>query len=87
LTNTARYDIIKPSNEREELTMDKELYQLNIDEVMANLSLFTDYDIGGVGHGIVVERKNLDDAIDEIVSNFQSLIEDSFEPYEEEEEE
>lgn len=63
------------------------LYRLDIDEVMANLSLFTDYDIGGEGHGIIVERKNLDDAIHEIASNFRSLIEDSFEPYEEEEDE
>ena len=31
--------------------MGKKLYQLNIAEVMSNLSLFTDYDIGGEGHG------------------------------------
>lgn len=67
--------------------MGKKLYRLDIDEVMANLSLFTDYDIGGEGHGIIVEGENLDDAICEIVNNFRSLIEDSFEPDEEEEEE
>lgn len=67
--------------------MDKKLYRLDIDEVMSNLSLFTDYDIGGEGHGIIVEEENLDDAILEIISNFRSLVEDSFEPYEEEEEE
>ena len=67
--------------------MDKKLYRLNIDEVMSNLSLFTDYDIGGEGHGIIVEEENLNDAILEIISNFRSLIEDSFEPYKEEEEE
>lgn len=67
--------------------MDKKLYRLDIDEVMSNLSLFTNYDIGGEGHGIIVEEENLDDAILEITSNFRSLIEDSFEPYEEEEEE
>ena len=64
-----------------------ELYQLNIDEVMSNLSLGTQYDIGGEGHAIVVEGENLDDAICEIVYNFRSLIEDSFELDEEEEEE
>ena len=67
--------------------MDKKLYRLDIDEVMSNLSLFTDYDIGGEGHGIIVEGKNLNNAICEIVHNFMTLIEDSFEPYEEEEEE
>ena len=67
--------------------MGKKLYRLDIDEVMSNLSLFTDYDIGGEGHGVVVEGKNRDNAIDEIVHNFMMLIEDSFEPYEEEEEE
>ena len=67
--------------------MGKKLYQLNIDEVLSNLSLFTDYDIGGEGHGVVVEKAYLDRAIDEIVHNFQHLIVDSFEPYEEEEEE
>lgn len=67
--------------------MDKKLYRLDIDEVMSNLSLFTDYDIGGEGHGIIVEEENLNDAILEIISNFRSLIEDSFEPYGEEEEE
>ena len=66
--------------------MRKKLYRLDIDEVLSNLSLFTDYDIGGEGHGIVVENRNLYDAIDELVSNFRNLVEDSFEPYEEEEE-
>lgn len=63
------------------------LYQLNIDEVLSNLSLFTDYDIGGEGHRIIVEEKNLDDAICELANNFGSLLDDSFKPYEEEEEE
>ena len=63
------------------------LYRLDIDEVLSNLSLFTNYDIGGEGHGIIVEKENLDEAIYEIASNFRNMIEDSFEPYEEEEEE
>lgn len=63
------------------------LYRLDIDEVLSNLSLFTDYDIGGEGHGIIVEEKNLDDAICELANNFGSLLDDSFKPYEEEEEE
>ena len=67
--------------------MGSKLYRLDIDEVMSNLSLFTDYDIGGEGHGIIVERKNLHNAITELVNNFVSLLEDSFEPYEEEEDE
>lgn len=67
--------------------MDKKLYRLDIDEVMSNLSLFTDYDIGGEGHGIIVEEENLDEAIHEIASNFRSLLGDSFEPEEEEEDE
>ena len=66
--------------------MDK-LYRLDINEVLSNLSLFTEYDVGGEGHGIIVEKKNLDDAIYEITCNFSSLLEDCFEPYEEEEEE
>ena len=65
--------------------MSKKLYQLNIDEVMSNLSLGTCYDIGGEGHGIVVKKENLHKAIKEIADNFYNLIEDSFEPYEEEE--
>ena len=67
--------------------MRKKLYRLDIDEVLSNLSLFTDYDIGGEGHGIIVEKKNLDGAIDEIVHNFEHLIVNSFERYEEEGEE
>lgn len=67
--------------------MRKKLYRLDIDEVLSNLSLFTDYDIGGEGHGIIVEKKNLDNAITELIDNFESLLEESFEPYEEEEEE
>ena len=67
--------------------MGKKLYRLDIDEVLSNLSLFTDYDIGGERHDIVVEKRNLYDAVDEIVSNFRNLIEDSFTPCEEMEEE
>lgn len=63
------------------------LYRLDIDEVMSNLSLFTDYDIGGERHGIIVEEENLHKAIAEIADNFYNLIEDSFELDEEEEEE
>lgn len=63
------------------------LYRLDIDEILSSISLFTNYDVGGEGHGIIVEEENLDDAIHEIASNFRSLVEDSFVPYEEEEEE
>lgn len=62
------------------------LYRLDIDEVFSNLSLFTNYDIGNERQGIIVEKEKLDIAIHEIVSNFKSLIEESFEPYEEGEE-
>ena len=64
-----------------------ELYRLDIDEVFSNISLFTKHDIGGKGHGIIVEKKNLNDAICEIVDNFRNVIEDSFKPYDEKEEE
>ena len=64
-----------------------ELYQLNIDEVMSNLSLSTCYDISGEGHHIIVKKENLNDAIEEIINEFAALIEDAFEPEEEEEEE
>lgn len=63
------------------------LYRLDIDEVLSNISLFTNYDVGGEGHGIIVEEENLDEAIHEIASNFRSSVEDSFEPYNETEEE
>lgn len=66
--------------------MNRNFYRLNIDEVMSNFSLGTKYDIGGEGHAITVEGENLDDAICEIVNNFKSLIEDSFELDEEERE-
>ena len=62
-------------------------YRLDIDNVLSNLSLFTEYDIGGEGHSIIVEKENLHKAIAEIADNFYNLIEDSFEPDEEEEEE
>lgn len=65
----------------------EKLYRLDVDDVFSNLSLFTNYDIGGEGHGIIVEKENRDIAIHEIVSNFKTLIKDSFEPYEEDEEE
>lgn len=63
------------------------LYRLDINEVLSNISLFTDYDVGGEGHGIIVEEKNLDDAICELANNFGSLLDDSFKPYNEMEEE
>ena len=63
------------------------LYRLDVDDVFSNISLSTEHDIGGEGHGIVVEKENLHKAITEIADNFYNLIEDSFEPYEEEEEE
>lgn len=63
------------------------LYRLDIDNVLSSISFFTDCDIGGEGHGIIVEKENLHKAITEIADNFYNLIEDSFEPYEEEEEE
>lgn len=63
------------------------LYRLNIDEVLSNLSLFTEHDIGGEGHGIVVEEEHLHDAIAEIVEEFSELIASSFEEDEEEGEE
>lgn len=66
--------------------MDK-LYRLDIDEVFSNISFFTEYDIGGEKHGIIVEGHNLDSAISQIVNDFKSLIEDSFKPYDEMEEE
>ena len=62
-------------------------YRLDIDEVFSNISLFTKHDIGGEGHGIIVEGKNLDYAICEIVNDFKGLIKDSFKPYDETEEE
>ena len=62
-------------------------YQLDVDEVFSNISLFTENDIGSEGYGIIVEGKNLDSAICEIANNFRSLIEDSFKPYDEMEEE
>lgn len=67
--------------------MDTKLYLLDIDKLITNLSLFTIHDIGGEGRGIIVEEDSLYEAIHEIVNNFESLLEDSFEPYEEEEEE
>lgn len=63
------------------------LYRLDIDEVFSQISLFTERDIGGEGHGVIVEEESLDDAICEIVNDFRSLIEDSFKPYDETEEE
>lgn len=63
------------------------LYRLDIDEVFSNISLFTKYDIGGEGHGIIVEKENLNNAICEIIDNFRNVIEDSFKPYDETEEE
>ena len=57
------------------------LYRLDIDEVFSNISLFTKHDVGSEGHGIIVEKENLNDAICEIVDNFRNVIEDSFVPY------
>lgn len=54
-------------------------YRLNIDNVLSNLSLFTEYDIGGEGHSIIVEEEHLHDAIAQIVADFSELIASSFE--------
>ena len=62
-------------------------YRLSIDNVLSNLSLFTEYDIGGEGHSITVEEEHLHDAIAEIVENFSELIASSFEEEDEGEEE
>ena len=61
----------------------KKLYRLNVDEVLANLSLFTVCDIGGEGHGIIVEEDNVGNAINEITDNFKQLVAESFNLYEE----
>ena len=61
-------------------------YRLSIDNVLSELSLFTEHDIGGEGHSIIVEEEHLHDAIAEIVENFSELIASSFEAEEEEEE-
>lgn len=65
----------------------KKTFTLNIDSVLSNLSLFTEYDIGGEGHSIIVEEEHLADAIAEIVVDFAELITSSFEEDEEEGEE
>lgn len=62
-------------------------YRLSIDNVLSNLSLFTEYDIGGEGHAIIVEEEHLHDAIAEIVEEFSELIASSFEEDDEEDEE
>ena len=59
-------------------------YRLSIDNVLSNLSLFTEYDIGGEGHSVIVEEEHLHDAIAQIVSEFSELIASSFEEEEEE---
>lgn len=61
-------------------------YRLSIDNVLSNLSLFTEYDIGGEGHSIIVEEEHLDDAIAQIIADFSELITSSFEEDEDEEE-
>lgn len=63
------------------------LYRLNIDEVLPSLSLFTEHDVGGEGHSIIVEEEHLHEAIAEIVENFSETIAASFEEENEEEEE
>ena len=65
----------------------KKTFTLNIDSVFSNLSLFTEYDIGGEGHSIIVEEEHLHDAIAQIVADFSDLIASSFEEDEEEGEE
>ena len=55
------------------------LYRLSIDNVLSNLSLFTEYDMGGEGHSIIVEEEHLHDAIAQIVEEFSDLIASSFE--------
>jgi hypothetical protein len=64
-----------------------EFLYLNIDEVIANLSFFTQYEEGGDGRRIVVAEANLTEAIDEIVGNFAALVENSFYPCDEDEDE
>ena len=55
------------------------LYRLNIDNVLSSLSLFTEHDVGGEGHSIIVEEEHLHNAIAEIVENFSELVATSFE--------
>ena len=62
------------------------LYRLDIDNILSSLSLFTEHDVGGEGHSIIVEKEHLADAIAEIVENFSELIASSFEEEKEEEE-
>ena len=65
----------------------KKTFTLNVDSVFSNLSLCTEYDIGGEGHSVIVEEEHLHDAIAEIVADFSELIASSFEEDEEEGEE
>ena len=64
----------------------KKTFTLNIDSILSELSLFTEYDIGSEGHSIIVEEEHLADAIAEIVENFSELVASSFEEENEEEE-
>ena len=59
-------------------------YRLSINNVLSNLSLFTEYDISGEGHSIIVEEEHLHDAIAQIIEEFSDLIASSFEEDEEE---
>lgn len=63
------------------------LYRLDVDEVLSNISLFTNYDIGDEGQGLIVEEKNYYDAVCELANNFGKLIDYCFKPYNEMEEE
>lgn len=53
-------------------------YRLDIDNVLSNLSLFTEYDIGGEGHSVIIEEEHLHDAIAQIIADFSELIASSF---------
>lgn len=53
---------------------------LNLDDLDYTFPI-TKYDIGGMGHAIVVKAKNKKKAIDEMVMKFRKELEEGFEEY------
>lgn len=58
--------------------------QLDLDSLAESPSPSSKYDIGGLRHYIIIEKKNKEAFLDEVCEEFRELIESLLEEYDEE---
>lgn len=63
------------------MTEQEEKLQLNLDDLVYAESPSSQYDIGGLRHWLIIEKKHKEAFLDEVTKDFRELIESMLEPY------